>query len=150
MKTMTRYFGEIEYDPEQVLTFVRSLYGFEEEDKFLLIPYEGSDILYSLQSTKTPYLCFLLMHPFSLDESYAPVLQPEELKALHVERSEDLCYYVLCATRRPVSESTVNMKCPIAVNLDTMEAMQVILEDGPWQMRHPLSEFEAGKEASPC
>lgn len=150
MKVNTRYFGEVEYGPEDELAFVRGMFGFEDETKFLLLPFEADSILYSLQSLATPQLSFLLMHPFSLDGSYAPVLQPEELKALHAERSEDLCYYVLCALRKPVAESTINMKCPIAVNLDTMEAMQVILEDGPWQMRHPLSEFEAGKEASPC
>ena len=150
MKANTRYFGEVEYGPEDELAFVRGMFGFEDETKFLLLPFEADSVLYSLQSLATPQLSFLLMHPFSLDGSYAPVLQPEELKALHAERSEDLCYYVLCALRKPVAESTINMKCPIAVNLDTMEAMQVILEDGPWQMRHPLSEFEAGKEASPC
>ena len=82
MKIQTNYFGEVEYSQEYVLTFPAGLYGFEEEQEYLMIPFEGSSILYSLQSVKTPMLSFILVHPFSLDSGYAPVLQPEELKTL--------------------------------------------------------------------
>ena len=79
------------------------------------------------------------------------MLQPEELKTLSVEQSEQLCYYVLCALKKPSSESTVNMRCPVAVNPDTRTAMQVVLEDDRWQMRQRLAEYEAPKgESSPC
>ena len=30
MKTATKYFGEIEYEQEEVLTFPKGLYGFED------------------------------------------------------------------------------------------------------------------------
>ena len=150
MKTETKYFGEIEYEQEDLLTFPKGLFGFEEEKSFLLIPFSENGTLFSLQSVTTPQLSFVLMHPFSLDGSYAPVLQPEELAELKVEKSQDLYYYVLCAVKKPASESTVNMKCPVAINPDTREAVQVILEDGAWQMRHRLAEFEARKGAASC
>ena len=146
MKIQTNYFGEVEYSQEEVVMFSEGLYGFEEEKEYLLIPFEGSSILYSLQSVKTPMLSFILVHPFSLDPGYAPVLQPEELKTLKVEKSEDLYYYVLCSLKKPSSESTVNMRCPVAINPDTKAAMQVVLEDDRWQMRQRLAEFEGPKE----
>ena len=49
---------------------------------------------------------------------------------MQVERSEDLCYYVLCVVRQPVGASTVNLRCPVVVNEDTHQAMQTILGDG--------------------
>ena len=151
MKTQTKYFGEVEYSQTDVVTFPAGLYGFEEEKEYLLIPFEGSTLLYSLQSVKTPMLSFILVHPFSLDPGYAPVLQPEELKTLKVEKSEELCYYALCALKKPSSESTVNMRCPVVINPDTQTAMQVVLEDDRWQMRQRLAEFETPKEeASKC
>ena len=149
MKIQTNYFGEVEYSREDVVTFPAGLYGFEEEKEYLMIPFEGSSILYSLQSVKTPMLSFILLHPFSLDPGYAPVLQPEELKTLKVEKSEDLYYYVLCALKTPSSESTVNMRCPVAINPDTQTAMQVVLEDDRWQMRQRLAEFETPKGEVP-
>ena len=140
MKTDTKYFGEIAYEPEELLTFPKGLYGFEDERSFLLLPFADNGTLFSLQSVKTPQLAFILMDPFSLDGSYAPILQEDELGFLQAERSEDLFYYVMCVVKDPVPESTVNMRCPIAIN-DDGTAIQVILENTSWHMRHQLSEF---------
>ena len=142
MKTETWYFGEIEYTQEELVTFPKGLYGFEDEKSFLLIPFSDEGTLFCLQSVQTPTLCFTLMHPFSLAPNYAPVLQDSELKELGAEKSEDLYYYVMCAVKEPVGESTINMKCPLALNSDTREGMQVILETDEWGMRHKLSSFE--------
>lgn len=140
MKTDTKYFGEISYEPDELLTFPKGLYGFEDEHSFLLLPFAENGTLFSLQSVKTPQLSFILMDPFSLDGSYAPILQEDELRFLNAERSEDLFYYVMCVVKDPVPTSTVNMRCPVAVN-DGGTAMQVILENASWHMRHQLSEF---------
>ena len=148
MKTQTKYFGEIDYTKEELLTFPKGLFGFENEQSFLLLPFSSAGTLFSLQSVGSPELAFTLMHPFSLDASYAPVLSADELKALDVEKSEDLYYYVLCTVKDPVDESTINMKCPLAINPDTRYGLQVILEDETWEMRHKLSEFEKQEEKS--
>ena len=142
MKTQTKYFGEIEYTKEELLTFQKGLFGFEDEQSFLLLPFSDAGTLFSLQSVKTPELAFTLMHPFSLDPAYAPVLSAEELKSLGVEQSEDLYYYVMCTVREPVGESTVNMKCPVAIDPDTRHGLQAILGGDAWQMRHRLADFE--------
>ena len=149
MKAETKYFGQIDYEPEQALSFPRGLFGFEDERSFLLLPFEGNGTLFSLQSLTTPQLAFVAMDPFSLDGGYAPVLQPEELKALKADRSEDLYYYTLCAVKEPVADSTVNLRCPIVINEDTREAMQVILEQGEYHMRHRLADIDQ-KGGSPC
>lgn len=144
MKLLTKYFGEIEYGSEDVLHFPEGMFAFEEEKEFLLLPFSGSDgTLLCLQSVMTPQLAFVAMNPFALHCAYAPVLQPEELKALGVKDSTELCFYVLCAVKNPVSTSTVNMKCPIVINDETRECMQVILEEDSYGMKHLLSEFQA-------
>lgn len=141
MKTETKYFGEVEYGEEELIHFPGGLFGFEEEHEFLLLPFSGDGTMFSLQSVKTPQLSFVAMDPFALDGDYAPEPQPEELQALGVDKSEELYYYTLCAVKKPVGDSTVNLKCPVAINGDTRQAMQVILEDGAYQMRQRLSEF---------
>ena len=113
MLVQTKYFGQVECGEEQELHFPRGLFGFEEEKRFLLLPFE-------------------------------------ELRELGVERSEELCFYVLCVVRDKVSESSVNLRCPIALNDHTRTAMQVILETDAYQMHHPLSEFGRTEEGAPC
>ena len=73
-----------------------------------------------------------------------PVLTAEELQQMQVEQSEELCYYVLCVVRQPVGASTVNLRCPVAVNEDTHQAMQTILETDCYGMRHRLDELSDG------
>ncbi len=61
---------------------------------------------------------------------------------MQVKDSRELCYYALCVVKNPVSNSTVNLKCPVVVNEDTRRCMQVILDADEYNMRHLLAEFE--------
>jgi flagellar assembly factor FliW len=145
LKIQTKYFGQVEYDEEDVLHFPNGLFGFEEEREFLLLPFadSGGNML-SLQSVHTQGLAFVVLNPLSLCSDYDPALPEEELKALEVAHSYDLGYYVLCVVKHPVSQSTVNLQCPVAINPKTRQARQVILEDDRYEMRHPLQEFSHG------
>lgn len=144
MKLQTKFFGEVEYDADDCFSFPNGLYAFEEEKEFLLIPFEGSQAsLLCLQSTRTPALAFLLMDPFALRSDYAPELQAAELSALGVESSGELCYYVMCVLKQPIGDSTLNLKCPVAINPTTRISAQVILETDQYEMRHLLSQFSA-------
>nr|WP_325212084.1 flagellar assembly protein FliW [uncultured Oscillibacter sp.] len=147
LKLQTKYFGEIEYDAGDVVRFPEGLFGFEEEQGFLFLPFEGGGLL-CLQSVKTPALAFVVLDPFTLKPDYAPELEPSELRAFGVKEVGELAFYVLCAVKNPVSASTVNLKCPLAVHPETREARQVIMER--YEMRHPLAEFSRGEEAAPC
>lgn len=148
MLFQTKYFGTIECSEEEQISFPEGLFGFEEEKNFLLLPFHGSNgTLLCFQSAVTPALAFVAVNPFSLKPDYAPELTAAELKQMDVERSQDLCFYALCAVRNPVADSTVNLRCPIAVNDSTRKAVQVILDTDQYQMRHLFSEL---REASEC
>lgn len=150
MYLKTKYFGELPYDDEDILHFENGVFGFSGEKRFLLLPFAGSEgALLCLQSVQTLELAFVVMDPFALKPDYAPILRPEELGALGVELSQELCFYVMCVVREPVAESTLNLKCPVVVNGDTRQAAQVILDSGDYQMRHRLSEF-GPKEGGAC
>lgn len=142
MQLNTKYFGTISCEEEDALCFPNGLIGFEDETKFFLLPFEGSNnTLLCFQSAKTPGLAFVAMNPFSLNSAYAPELTPHELKQMGVKRSQELSFYTLCVVKAPVGNSTLNFRCPIAVNEDTHTAMQVILDTDEYHMHHLLSEF---------
>ncbi len=148
MNLSTKYFGTIEYTPEDILTFGEGLFGFEDEKQFLLLPFEGDAHLLCFQSVVTPNLAFVAMNPFSLKPDYTPILGDKELGEMKVTQSQELCFYVLCVVREPVPDSTVNLRCPIAVNPDERIAMQAILDCEDYNMRHPLGEFSYTEDAS--
>ena len=149
MKLQTKYFGEIEYEADETLAFPAGIFGFEEEHSFLLLPFDGSHgNMLCLQSTATPALAFIVLDPFALKPDYAPVLRKPELQQVGVADAGELGFYVLCAVKKPVSDSTVNLRCPLVVHPETRVARQVIMEQ--YEMRHPLSEFGSGEGAVPC
>ena len=151
MRLQTKYFGELDCPDHERLHFPRGLFGFEEERDFYLLPFEGSGgSLLCIQSAQTPGLAFVAVNPFHFKPDYAPALTDEELQALGMQRSEELCFYVLCAVKEPVGESTLNLRCPVAVNDQSQEAMQVILETGVYHMHHKLGELSLGGEAPLC
>ena len=149
MKLQTKYYGEIEYEADETLAFPAGIFGFEEEHSFLLLPFDGSHgNMLCLQSTATPALAFIVLDPFALKPDYAPVLRKPELQQFGVADAGELGFYVLCAVKKPVSDSTVNLRCPLVVHPETRVARQVIMEQ--YEMRHPLSEFGSGEGAVPC
>jgi flagellar assembly factor FliW len=142
MQLDTKYFGRIDYEPDDVLEFPNGLFGFEAEKHFLMLPFAGSGgNMLCFQSVEHQALAFIAMNPFALKPDYAPVLSAEELQLMQAEHSKQLCYYVMCVAREPVGESTVNLRCPVVVNPDLHRAMQVILDTADYHMRHRLDEF---------
>ena len=142
MKLESKFFGPVEYEAQELIHLTQALPGFEEEREFLLLPFAGSERqMLCFQSVKTPALAFVLLDPFTLDPTYAPAPKAEELQELGVEKKEELFFYVLCAVRTPVGDSTVNLRCPLAINPHSLQARQVILEEESYEMRCPLSSF---------
>lgn len=147
MKINNKYFGEIEYEACEKLSFPDGLFGFEEQKEFLPIPFEeGTDTLICLQSLVDPALSFILLNPFAFFTDYDPKISGEDRTAIGSPRDEDISYYVIGVIRDQVADSTVNLKAPIAVNSKTRSARQIILEDPAYTFRHALGEIQGREE----
>ena len=147
MKINTEYFGEIEYEEQELLTFPEGLFGFEKDRRFLPVPFgRDSDTLLCLQSVDREELSFILVNPFSFFPQYHPVLSRQDYQKLGTDKEENLSYYVLCIVGEGLENSRVNLRCPIVVNVLTRVAVQVILEDTSYSFRQPLMQNGADKE----
>jgi flagellar assembly factor FliW len=140
----------MEIDPElkrDLVYFPEGLFGFETYHHFLpLAIEENDDTVLILQSYEEPELSFLIMNPFAIKEDYHPEMTAKDYERLGTNDEERISYYVVCVAREIREQSTVNLKCPIAVNVDTRQAYQVILETGDYHMRHQLSELQKRRQ----
>lgn len=134
--------GPVDYEKEELLCFPEGLYGFEDLHQYLPVPMEESDRIFILQSVEEPLISFILMNPFMLLEDYDPKPTAEDMKCLGNPKLEDVSFYVICSLKSDLKESTLNLKCPIAVNALTREARQLILEDSPYQLRHRFGDYD--------
>lgn len=143
MEIKTQYFGSIPCSEDEIIHFSEGLFGFTEFKDYVPLSFQdNSDALISLQSIDDYRISFILMNPFQLYSEYTPALSKEDsnfLKASYDE--ENISYYVICIIHDQMEESTVNLKAPIAVNTDTREAKQIILDNPLYKFRHPIKDF---------
>lgn len=134
--------GTVDYEEKELLNFREGLYGFEDLHRYLPVPMEESDRIFILQSIEEPLISFILMNPFMIMEDYEPQPTASDMKELGNPAMEDVSFYVICSLKADLKESTLNLKCPIAVNAINREAKQLILEDSPYQLRHRFGDYE--------
>lgn len=143
MEINTQYFGKISCSEKEFIHFSDGLFGFTDLKNYVPLAFqENSDALICLQSVDDPRVSFILMNPFQFYEKYEPELSQDDQMLLKTADSEDkVSYYVISVIHDPMEDSTVNLKAPIAVNTETREARQIILDNPLYRFRHPLKDF---------
>ena len=103
------------------------------------VNYEEDELLYFIEE---PMISFVLINPFMFVSDYEPNPSKEDMEELVARNMEDISFYVICSLKADIKESTLNLKCPIAVNALTKNAKQLILEDGKYQLRHRFGDYD--------
>lgn len=147
MNINAKYFGNIIYDDKETITIDQGLAGFEAYTKYLLLSFsEEDDSMVSLQCLEDENLSFILMNPFYLFPDYNPHLSENDMADLGTTSMQDISFYVVCVVRDSISESTVNLKSPLAINAVTRHAKQIILDQPEYHFRHTLGEHKDKEE----
>lgn len=137
MKIETRDFGTMEVGEEQIFEFPNGIYAFEDARRFALIELEKGQFPAWLQCIDSIKPCFIVFDPWLICKDYEITLNSGEKAMLEVGDKTNL--QVLCIARVPedFKETTVNLKSPIVINMDTKKAMQVILPSN-YPYRQPI------------
>ncbi len=147
MEIQTKHFGIMKYTEEETVHFQDGLFGFENYKSYLPIPMEpDSDAIICLQSLDDSDVAFIIMNPFLLSPAYHPKISDADRKALGNPKDEDISYYCICVLQDTLEESSINLKCPIAVNALTRAARQLILEQPEYDFRHQMKNISKTRE----
>lgn len=135
-KTDTR-FGEVEYDPENLLIFPAGLIGFPTLHSFIVMPNKKQGPLFWIQSVDDPDIAFVLTDPTNFFPDY--VVTPDNAERNSLQINDDEQYYILTVVTVPPDQKiTLNLIAPILFAPGTNRAIQVILENTEYQSRTPL------------
>lgn len=141
MKLLTRDFGEIEIDERDIVDFEGAVYGFESYKRFVFLYQEDvSKHFVWLQSVEDPQLCFILVEPELVTDTYTPQI-PSSVERM-LGGGEYMCW-LLVVIKDKFEDSTVNLKSPIIINAATKKAAQIILEE-EYPIQHPLLQKKEG------
>lgn len=135
MQVITELLGEVQYEEQDIIYFEEGLYGFDQQKKFILLDISETDFPFQcLQSIEDENLSFILTNPFAFCETYDFEIGETISENLGLDQIENLAVYSLVVLREELTESTINLKAPIIMNVKNNQAQQIILnEDYPYK-----------------
>ena len=141
MNIKTTRFGEIEINDDKIIEFEQGIPGFDEEKKFVIIPYDEKSPFLFMQSVKQEDLAFLIINPFLIFADYEFEIDDASIEDLTVKQSEDLLIYtIITMSEGDIKKMTTNLVAPIVINKENNKAKQVVLEKSKYNTKHKLFE----------
>ena len=137
MNTLQTRFGEVEYDPDNLLHFPAGLIGFPTLHNFIVMPNKKEGPLFWIQSVDEPEIAFVLTDPSNFFPTYQVEADDSEKSSLQIGAKDE--YFVLTVvTVHEDQKITLNLAAPILFSPKTNRAIQVIIEHSEYQSKTPL------------
>ncbi|AYC28944.1 flagellar assembly protein FliW [Paenisporosarcina cavernae] len=131
----TKFFGSTEITENQIINFPEGILGFEEYNKFAMIPVDSESPFIILQSINEKQIGFVMAYPFLFNSQYEFDVSDLDKKELGIEKLEDVSVYSLVTLKEVFEESTMNLLSPIIINSKKNLGKQIVLND---QEKYPL------------
>ncbi len=134
MKKIDTRFGQVEYDPANLLHFPIGLIGFPTLHDFIVMPNKKKGPLFWIQAIDDTEIAFVLTDPtnFFLDYSITP--DDTERKQLLID-AEEPCFILSVVTVPPDQNISINLAAPILFAPSSNRAIQIILEDSSYESK---------------
>lgn len=148
MLLKTTRFGDLEIDPESIITFTQPIIGFLEYRRFVLLPGPPDSKLTWLQSTDAQELAFLLMDPRQVVPDYLVPLSQHDLTELAATSLDDLEVGTLLVVPADPSKVRTNLKAPILINIKHRLAKQIVLDRSDYPIQFFLAQADRGAQGA--
>jgi flagellar assembly factor FliW len=137
MKLTGTRFGVIDFGPADVLFFKDGLIGFPMLQEFILVSHKDGSPFRWLQSVHEPSLALLCAIPQHFFPNYNPQLTSIVVENLRLDEETER-YLLTTATipRGKPQEMTLNLAAPILVNAAAQSALQFVLDDEAYTVKH--------------
>lgn len=137
MEKINTRFGEVEYDPANLLHFPAGLIGLPNLRHFIVMPNKKSGPLFWIQSVDDPDMAFVITDPTNFFLNYQVAPDTAERQSLCLEETDE--YFVLSIVSVPPDQSiTLNLAAPILFAPKSNRAIQVIIEGNNYSSKTPL------------
>ena len=135
----TGQFGEINVKPDNIITFVQPILGFDEFRKYVLIEDQKFFPIQWIQSVENSELAFPIVNPGLLNIKYDIDTASTLISSLKLRNTDAVTIYTLLVIpSNRIDDVRTNLKAPIFINLEERLAVQVIYEDTKYPVRYFL------------
>lgn len=145
MKIESPLFGEVNINPETVITFPRGLTGFERCTRYQFLHEAaaegktGGAVVHYLQSLDDPAVCFSVVDPASYGLNYEFTLTDEE-ESLLLSGGADSSVAVMLIVYKPRAGEAVapgvsaNINGPLVINVEKRLGLQKIIHSSHYDI----------------
>lgn len=137
MKTINTRFGEVEYDPANLLHFPAGMIGFPTLHDFIVMPNKKEGPLFWIQSVDDSSIAFVLTDPSNFFRDYQVVPEESERNSLQITADDD-CFILSVVTVPQDQTITLNLAAPVLFSPKSNRAIQIILENSEYKSQTPL------------
>jgi flagellar assembly factor FliW len=138
VKVKTTRFGELEVNPNDLITFAEGLFGFENLKKYFVVDPGDSTLILWLQSTEDEKVAFPIIEPKIFKPDYIAKLLPADLNGLELESLQSAKLYSILTIPGNVTEMSSNLKAPIVINSAKKIGKQIVLQDSKLSVKHEM------------
>jgi flagellar assembly factor FliW len=138
VKVKTTRFGELEVNPNDIISFTEGLLGFENLRKYFVVDPGDSTLILWLQSTEDEKIAFPIIEPKIFKPDYIAKLLPADLNGLELESLQAAKLYSILTIPANVTEMSANLKAPIVINSNKKVGKQIVLQDSKLSVKHEM------------
>lgn len=135
IKFKSSRFGEIEVPEETLIVIPSGMIGFANYTKFVLLDYNPP--FSWLHSVEAPDLAFVVVNAAEFGDSYAVPL-PMGDSDIDLKEGDEVAIVTLVSVRPDPTQTTVNLKAPVVVNLRNRKGRQIVIDQADYPTRMPL------------
>ena len=137
MKIVTKNFGEIEVNENQMIHFQEGIPGFRDLKEYVLIE-DTESAFYYLQSIQEGNISFIMINPYLLKKDYTINIKEQYIETLGGGEVKEFSIYVIATILDTVEKATVNLVAPVLIQNEKRQGMQIILENTRYTTKHRI------------
>jgi flagellar assembly factor FliW len=140
MEINSKIFGKVEFVEENIVHLKEGLIGIPDKKNFILIEKEDFQPFSYLQSVDDGNFILVVINPLLVKKEYTYDIYQDDLASIGLTRNDpdSLSLLGIVIMSDKIENVTVNLKAPIAVNIHTKQAKQVILLNDDYSIEEPL------------
>ena len=139
MKITTSRFGEIEINEDLVFNFIEPILGYDHLKSFTLVDNQPDSPFKWLQSLENGDVAFPITFPSFFGIDYQFVIPEDKSNKLEIKGPENLITFnIVCIPQGKAQDTTVNLAGPIVINAENKNAIQLVLTNTKYTVKHRL------------
>ena len=120
------------------ICFEKGILGFEQCKNFELTDIEENDFFKLLKSKEEKDFQMVVMSPFDIYKDYEVNIPDAIEQELNIKSHEDVSILTTVTVNSDPRKTTTNLRAPIVINLKNNSAVQIILSNEKYKIKHPI------------